>query len=73
MLMGDGGKLTGREDLVRLKITMSLLNRHFWKFFAGLLGLVALGFLVIFGTSFYAQKKAYEAKTFESESQPANP
>ncbi|KKT29327.1 hypothetical protein A3G55_00020 [Candidatus Giovannonibacteria bacterium RIFCSPLOWO2_12_FULL_44_25] len=36
---------------------MSLLNKHFWKFFAGLLGLVALGFLVVSGTNFYAKYK----------------
>src|SRR3989344_2001636 len=32
---------------------MSLLNKHFWKFFAGLLAIVVLGFLVIYGADFY--------------------
>src|SRR3989344_5214806 len=32
---------------------MSLLNKHFWKFFAGLLEIVVLGFLVIYGADFY--------------------
>lgn len=36
---------------------MELLNRHFWKFFLGLLGLVAAGLFVVYGTSFYAYKK----------------
>ena len=29
---------------------MEILNKHFWKFFAGLLGILALGFLVIYAT-----------------------
>jgi len=32
---------------------MSLFNKHFWKFFAGLLAIVVLGFLVIYGADFY--------------------
>ena len=32
---------------------MSSLNKHFWKFFAGLLAIVVLGFLVIYGADFY--------------------
>ena len=32
---------------------MSLLNKHFWKFFAGLLGILALGFLAVYGSAIY--------------------
>ena len=32
---------------------MSLLNKHFWKFLAGLLGILALGFLAVYGSSLY--------------------
>jgi len=32
---------------------MSLLNRHFWKFFFGLLAIVVLGFMVIYGANSY--------------------
>ena len=32
---------------------MSLLNKHFWKFLAGLFGILALGFLAIYGTALY--------------------
>jgi len=42
---------------------MSLLNKHFWKFFAGLVGLVALGFLVVAGTNFYAKYKIQREQT----------
>lgn len=34
---------------------MSLLNRHFWKFFAGLVGIIALGFLAVYAP-FWWQK-----------------
>lgn len=50
-----------------------LLNKHFWKFLAGLLGILAVGFSVIYITDFYAKKQtAGEAKILESKnSQPA--
>ena len=49
-----------------------LLSRHFWKFLAGLLGILAIGFSVIYITDFYAKKQsAGEAKILESKnSQP---
>ena len=49
-----------------------LLNKHFWKFLAGLFGILAIGFSVIYITDFYAKKQsAGEAKTLESkDSQP---
>ncbi len=47
---------------------MNLLTKHFWKFFTGLLCLLALGYLAIYATDFYAKKQsAGEAKTFGSE------
>lgn len=30
-----------------------LFTKHFWKFFLGLLGMIAVGFLVIYATNFY--------------------
>jgi len=45
----------------------NLLSRHFWKFLAGLLGILAIGFSVIYITDFYAKKQtAGEAKILES-------
>ena len=32
---------------------MSLLNKHFWKFLAGMLGVLALGFLAVYGAGIY--------------------
>jgi len=48
---------------------MGLLNKHFWKFFAGLIALISIGFLTIYATDFYAKKQsAGEAKILESKS-----
>src|SRR3989344_2028803 len=32
---------------------MNLLNKHFWKFLAGMLGVLALGFLAVYGAGIY--------------------
>lgn len=42
---------------------MGMLNRHFWKFFFGMLGLIMVGFLVIYGTNFYADLNKNRAST----------
>lgn len=41
---------------------MSLLNRHFWKFFFGLLAIVVLGFAAIYGADYYLNYKAYSSQ-----------
>lgn len=38
---------------------MSLLNKHFWKFFVGLLAIVILGFLVIYGAALWPNYDYY--------------
>ena len=38
---------------------MSLLNKHFWKFFVGLLAVVILVFLAIYGVDYYSNYKIY--------------
>ncbi|MDP3935007.1 MAG: hypothetical protein Q8Q46_02225 [Candidatus Giovannonibacteria bacterium] len=39
---------------------MSLLGRHFWKFFFGLLAIVVFGFAVIYGADYYSNYKIYQ-------------
>src|SRR3989338_7771460 len=40
---------------------MSLLNRHFWKFFFGLLAVMAVGFFVMYATHFWTKYQALQA------------
>ncbi len=37
---------------------MDVLNRHFWKFLAGLLAFMVLGLSVAYGTHYYAEQDA---------------
>lgn len=36
---------------------MSLLNKHFWKFFAGMVCLIILGLVVVLATDYYTKSK----------------
>jgi hypothetical protein len=47
---------------------MVYFNRHFWKFVAGFLGILALALLMLFGFEYYKNyKQEQEMKTFINE------
>jgi len=50
---------------------MKLLNTHFWKFFCGLLGIVAVGLFVAYGTNYYSNYKLFHAERERQEAQRA--
>src|SRR3989344_3454170 len=45
---------------------MNILNKHFWKFLAGLLAMMLLGLSVAYGTSWY-EKQQIEAKILKQQ------
>lgn len=48
-----------------------VLNKHFFKFFTGLLAMIAAGFLVAYGTNYYSNIKRYNAEVKKEEARLA--
>jgi len=46
---------------------VSSLNKHFWKFFAGLLGILALGFLAVYGAGLWPNYDYYISSFYGGE------
>lgn len=48
-----------------------VINKHFWKFFFGLLAMIAVGFFVAYGTYYYGSYKRFQEQTRKQEAQKA--
>ena len=56
-----------QKDYDEMHSFRHVLNRHFFKFFLGLLGMIAAGFLVAYGTNYYSNLKKYNAEVKKQE------
>lgn len=48
-----------------------VLNKHFFKFFFGLLGMIAVGLFVAYGTHYYSNYKKFNEQIKKQEAQKA--